>query len=513
MTTRRRLLGAAWTGSALAAIGGPARAAEPRQGGTLTVATAGEPTTLDPMLTTADLVGAITQHVFETLYTFGTGLTIVPLLAVDLPEVSDGGKTLLIRLRQGVRFHDGSVMTSADVVASLQRWKQVADRGKTAWALFTSLTAPDAHTIEIRLTEPSAPLLALLALNNNAAAIMPASNQAIPMARAIGTGPFMLKERRPDQFIVLARFPDYTARDNAPDGYGGRRVAYLDEIRFVPVPDPNTRIEGALSGQFDFADSLPVAALNRLRGQKAVEPVLLKNFGYPVFSINNKQGLLTNVTLRQALLAAVNNEDMLKAAFGSTEIYTLDASLYPEGMRFHSKAGTDAYNQNNPAKARQLAAQAGYKGQPIRLLTTTQFDYYYNMALVGTEAWTNAGFNIDMQVVDWGTLLSRRNNPSLYEMCTVGAPFLAEPSLTFTAGAERPGWWSSPAKDRIVGAFNAEMDAEKRRAMFDDVQRLIYTEVPYIKVGDYNVVRAQSKRLHGVAPGSWSFFWGAWVDS
>jgi len=163
--------------------------------------------------------------------------------------------------------------------------------------------------------------------------------------------------------------------------------------------------------------------------------------------------------------------------------------MYPPGLRFHSTAGAEAYNQKNPARARQLAAEAGYKGEPVRLLTTQVFEHFYNMALVGTEQWKKAGFNIDMQVMDWGTLLARRNNPALYEMSTVGAPFLAEPSLTFTAGSERPGFWSSEAKDRIVGAFNAEMDMAKRTAMWPDVQRLIYTEVPFIKVGDQGAVR------------------------
>jgi len=110
-------------------------AQEPKRGGIITVATVGEPTTLDPMQTTADLVGGIMQHVFETLYTFGDGLTIVPLLAETDAVVGEGGLSLTIKLRQGVRFHDGSVMTANDVLASLTRWRQVADRGKTGLGL------------------------------------------------------------------------------------------------------------------------------------------------------------------------------------------------------------------------------------------------------------------------------------------------------------------------------------------------------------------------------------------
>ena len=216
--------------------------------------------------------------------------------------------------------------------------------------------------------------------------------------------------------------------------------------------------------------------------------------------------------MRQAMLAALDMDEIMKAAFGIPELYAVRGSMYPPGMRFHSPAGAEAYNQKNPAKARQLAAEAGYKGEPIRLLTTQVFEHYYNMALVATEQWKKAGFNIDMQVMDWGTLLARRNNPALYELSTVGAPFLAEPSLIFTAGGERPGFWNSEAKGRIVGAFNAEMDADKRTAMWPEVQRLIYTEVPYIKVGDQGAVRAVSKQLKGVKPGAWAYFWEAWVE-
>ncbi len=508
----RRLAGLFVMAGLLAAAPHAQPQAQPKPGGTITVATVGEPTTLDPMVTTADLVGGIMQHVFETLYTFGDGLTIVPLLAARDAEIGDGGRKLTIPLRQGVKFHDGSVMTSADVIASMNRWRDVSDRGKTGWSYITSATAPDAHTVVLTLKDPYAPLLALLSLNNNAMAVTPASNQAAPMTRFIGTGPYMLKERRADQWVILQRFADYTARTDPKNGYGGKRTAYIEEIRYVPVPDPNTRVEGMLSGQFDYSESLPNASLSRLRGQSKVEPYLMKDFGYPVFSLNNKAGLLSNMKMRQAMLAALDMEEILKAAFGTAELYAARGSLYPPGLRFHSMEGAEAYNQKNPAKARQLAAEAGYKGEPIRLLTTTQFDFYYNMALVATEQWKKAGFNIDMQVLDWATLLARRNNPALYEMSTVGAPFLAEPSLTFTAGSERPGFWSSEAKDRIVGAFNAEMDMAKRTAMWPEVQKLIYTEVPYIKVGDQGTLRATSSRLKGIQPGAWSYFWDAWVE-
>ena len=90
--------------------------------GVMTVATIGEPPSLDPMSTTADLVGTITQHVFETLYAFDANWTLKPLLAAGEPVVTDEGKVWTIPLRSGVKFHDGSAMGGEDVLASVKRW-------------------------------------------------------------------------------------------------------------------------------------------------------------------------------------------------------------------------------------------------------------------------------------------------------------------------------------------------------------------------------------------------------
>jgi peptide/nickel transport system substrate-binding protein len=208
-----------------------------KAGGVLNIATIGEPPTLDPMASTADLVGIISQHIFETLYTFGDGWKLSPLLAAELPAITDGGKTYTIKLRQGVTFHDGSAMTSADVVASLKRWGEIAVRGKQAAAQIDSIAATGNDTVVIKLKEPFAPLLALLALNNSAAVIMPAAKQPAQLTEFVGTGPYKFKERQPDRYVLLTKNDKYASRSGNADFYGGARKPYLDELRFVPVPN------------------------------------------------------------------------------------------------------------------------------------------------------------------------------------------------------------------------------------------------------------------------------------
>jgi peptide/nickel transport system substrate-binding protein len=493
----------------------PAQAwAEPQKGGVVDVATVGEPPTLDPMASTADLVGIITQHIFETLYTFGKDWAITPLLAADMPQISADGLTYTIPLRTGVKFHDGSDMDSADVLASIQRWEKIATRGKQAAEVIASVEAPDANTVKITLKKPYAPLLSLLAFNNAACIIIPSENAGEdPMTKFIGTGPYMLKDRKPDQYIQLARFDGYKSRDGESDFYGGARKQYLDEIRFVPVPDPNTRVEGAVAGQFAYADALPVEAYEKLSGGKD-KPVILKPFGWPVFVMNTKEGLNSDIKIRKAIQAALAPNDMLTAAFGSTDFFAVDGSMYPEGFAWHSDAGIEPYKADGDTeKAAALLKEAGYDGsKPLRILTSRQYEFHYKMAQVAQAYLQQAGFKVELDVVEWATLTKNRQDPKLWDIYITHSPFLPEPSLNGFMSDTTPGWWSTDAKHKAVEAFNAESDPAKRAKLYEDVQKVIYDEAPIYKVGDFNALAAQSPELKGMTPAPWPFFWNAYLE-
>ncbi|MFS8050348.1 ABC transporter substrate-binding protein [Rhizobium sp. BR 314] len=483
-----------------------------QKGGVITVATVGEPPTLDPMVSTADLVGIVSQHIFETLYTFDANWKPTPLLASALPEISGDGKTYVIKLRQGVKFHDGSEMTAKDVVASLERWTKLASRGKQTATMIQKIEAVDSLTVKITLSAPYAPLVSLLAFNNSAAIILPASKQAEPLTEFIGTGPYKLKERKPDQYIQLERFAGYQSPSGDSNGYGGARHQYLDEIRFVPVPDANTRIEAAISGQYDYVDSIPVESYDRIKASAASEPVMLKPFGMALFVLNSGEGITKNKALRQAVQAALGDEDMMTAAFGSKDFYSADGALYPKGFAWNTQDGVEGhYNVGDPAKAGELLKQAGYKGEPLRILTSRQYEFHYKMAQVAAEYLKAAGFTVDLQVVDWATLTQRRSDPKLWDIYITHSPFLPEPSLIGMLSTSAPGHWDTPDRAKVVNPFNAESDPQKRVALWADVQKVIMDEVPFIKVGDFNAVSAKSKKVDGVAPAPWPYFWNASV--
>ncbi|MGN7292482.1 ABC transporter substrate-binding protein [Rhizobium sp. SAFR-030] len=496
--------------AATALIIAPSLTLAAEKGGVINVATIGEPPTLDPMASTADLVGIVTQHMFETLYTFDKNWKTVPLLAEAMPEISADGKTYTIKLRNGIKFHDRSDMASDDVVASLNRWVKVASRGKQAAAFLDKVTATDPSTVTITLKQPYAPLVSLLAFNNSAAIILPSEKQDEPMKDFIGTGPYMLKERKADQYIQLTRFDGYTPRSGESDGYGGARHQYLDEIRFVPVPDANTRVEAAISGQYDYIDSIPVESFEKVKASSAVEPLVLKPFGYPVFVFNTAEGVAKDVAIRKAIRQALSMEDMMAAAFGSTDFYALDGNIYPKNFVWSTDAGVEgSYNLADPEGAAAAAKAAGYDGKPIRILTSRQYEFHYKMAQVAAEYLKLAGFTVDMQVVDWATLTQRRADKGLWDIYITHSPFLPEPALIGSLAPTSPGWWDTPLRKQTVEAFSAEPDADKRVALWADVQKAMYAEIPYMKIGDFNAVSAKSKKVEGVEPAPWPYFWNA----
>lgn len=495
-------------GTALVSIGAQAQTLSKSP---LNLAMIGEPPSLDPMASTADLVTTIMQHVYEPLYTFDANSKIIPMLAESLPKVSADGKRYSITLRKGVQLHNGRELNAEDVLASLKRWMEMSPRGNSVSKEVADLSVNGSHGIEITLKGPYAPLLSLMAMPSGMAAIMAKESIAKPLKEFVGTGPYKFKERRPDQYVLLTRFDQYAARTEAPSGYGGKKTAIADELRFLPVPNANTRVEGSLAGQYHFADLLPTEALGRLEksGGKTV-PILTPSFGFPYLVFNTKDGVMASQVVRKAVQTSFGQGEMLAAGFGDTRFFTVEPNHFPKGTPFYSAAGAALYNERDANKAKGQAVTAGYKGETLRILTSRQFDFHYNMALIMAEQLKRAGFKVELNVVDWATLIQRRNDPKLWDIYITHSGLFPEPMMSPPQlGEGAPGWWSTPAKQSALAALNQETNPAKRGALWGAVQQVIYDEVPYINVGKFSSLSAISPALQGYIPSTWPFFWNA----
>lgn len=483
----------------------------PQAGGELYIASDEAPPTLDPHRSGVTATTVVALHIYEGLYTMNAKDQPIPMLA-EGADLSADGKVYSIRLRKGIKFHNGKEMTAEDVVASLKRWGQVAGSGKTFFKNVASLEAVDAHTVRLTVTQPSGVILTSLGTPNQAAAILPKEivDGADPkegIKEYIGTGPYRFVEHIPDQHLKLTRFDGYQPVDAAADGLGGKKVAYADALYFVTVTDPSIRVAGTETGQYQFADFIPSDEYPRLKDSTKLDAVVTPARGWDADVFNLKGGIMTTQKIRQAWLAALDVEEV-SASQGQMEFYRFDPSIILKETAYHSTRGADLYNQKNPARARQLLQEAGYSGTPIRWMVSTSKQ---NFALAAKQQLEAAGFVIDLQVMEWATVVQRRSNPELWDVFSTGYTMRPEPTdMAFLSCSGLPGWCDQNVQDLVL-KIRVESDFTKRFALWEEIQTAFYDQVPIVKYGDYGNLRVKSTQLEGYANHAFPFFWNTWL--
>jgi peptide/nickel transport system substrate-binding protein len=221
--------------------------------------------------------------------------------------------------------------------------------------------------------------------------------------------------------------------------------------------------------------------------------------------MNTKKGVFSNMALRRAVQAAINCSDALSAAYSDKSLWKLEGSIYPEGTAWFDSAAP-GYNLGNSDKAASLLKQAGYNGEPLRVLTSVQYDYQYKIAQVAQANLTDAGFKIDLQVTDWATILQRRQKEDQWDAFVTGHGVVPEPSSITVFNPSYPGWWDTPDKHLALEAFVTESDPAKRVPLWAKLQALFYSEVPTVKLGAGYTTYGASRKITGYYPGIWPYF-------
>ena len=485
----------------------------PRMGGVLKVASIGEPPTLDIAMSTAVIVYEIMWHVNESLFTYDKAFSPIPLLA-ESHAIGDKGLRHTIALRRSVKFHNGKEMTAADVVPSLKRWGQIASVGKLLWKNVEAIEAKDPYTVAIMLKQPSASFL--FGLSEPHAAIYPKESLEAagdgPLKEFIGTGPYRFVEHRPDRHIKLTRFKDYAARTDPPNGFGGKRTAWLDEIHFLAVPDTAVRLAGVETGEYHHAMFIKQDAYERIKALPALEPRIVKPRGWAAAIMNHKAGLMTSKKMRQAFQAALDMEPIMAGAMGHKDFYRLDPGLFFPEQPWHTTTSAALYNQRDKDKARRLLKEAGYTGQKLRWATTKEYEFMYKSALVASQQLQEVGIPVDLQVLDWAGLNARAEKPELWDVASTGLTMAADPASHASLRCTFWGGWCHEEKERLVVELRAESDPKKRKAIVERIQTVFYDEVGHVKLGDYFTLDMARRELRGdfrTAPRL--YFWNSWL--
>lgn len=445
-------------------------------GGDLEVGTL--PAMIDPMATTMRAAGLVAANVCEGLFASTSNLGYKEGLLESWEY--DGDVTYVFTLRSDVTFQDGSPLTAGDVVASLERYAGSA-LGAPFGGLVSGIEATDDVEVTLTLAAPSGAIPALLATPDTAAYIMSAESiEGHPASDALQTlmctGPYKLDSYTPDQSAVLSRYDDYAARSDESDGSAGEKTAWVDTITFLPS-NPSNALNLLRTGGLDVQSQFPLDQVTSVTGN--VKSVAIPDGSFPLLQMNTQAGAMSDQTLRQAALAAIDAGQVMAATAPSDDYYTLDSSLMPEGSPWYSTEGADQYNQADPVRSKELQAEAGYAGEPLTLLYRADETW----APVAIEQLKSAGFNIDAQVVDTATLSSRRADPSQWDFFVTGGTSYGDPLTVGFMNKDFPGWWNTPEKQELMAELAAGATQEDRLAVWNELQALIYEQVPFIRFG------------------------------
>jgi peptide/nickel transport system substrate-binding protein len=432
--------------------------------------------------------------------------------------VSPDGLVYTFKLRTGVKFHNGKTMTSEDVKASLDRYKRIAIR-RDLLAPVAAVEAPDAATVVIRLSRVQPLFLEDLSQQISPMSIYPAEDAATEANKnsRIGTGPFRFVEWIADRHIVLDRFAEYAADTRAPgtDGYGGRKQALVDRVVLRFIPEPSAMMAALETGEIQVAETVPTASKATLEKNPNIALIAVKPAMQHMVYVNPTKAPFDKLEVRRALQVALDIPEIM--AIAHEDNYTLNPGLMWPGRPNYSDAGKEFYNVNDPARAKKLLADAGYKGEEIVLTTSSDFKWMVDGATVMAEQMRAVGFTVRMVVSDWPTHTKIRNDRNGYHLSHSGKFFnqwIDAPAtyLQEWSGDKPAHFTPDPVLTGLVGQMRSLPTFGERKAAFDKAQHHFFEQVIALTLGDRGQLQATRRNVKGFRPSVTMRFWNVTVE-
>ncbi len=501
----------------------PALAQAP-QAKVLRVAPSADLTQLDPVFGSIVITRIYGLMVYETLFAWDSKLVAKPQMVSSWSTAPDG-LSWRFTLRPGLKFHDGQAVTTADVIPSLQRWMKRDVVGQNLAKSLAGITAVDADTFEIRLSKPYPGMLFALGSGiGQIPIIMRAADLTgdpdKPVTTAIGSGPFRFNKqaRIVGALSVFDKNTDYIPREEAPDGLSGGRRVKVDRVEWKVIPDAATAAAAMQAGEIDLWEQPSLDLLSTIKRDRNIRIVKLTDLAnQTMLRPNSLYPPFNDPRARLALAYLVNQPDIMAAGFGDKENWQECRGYFICGGPYGTEAGTEAIRPNI-AKARELLAQAGYKGETLVFPSTREIAWIGLMAEVVADEMKQAGMNVDLVWGDWGTTAGRQRNKSApdkggWNLFATGAsgPTMHSPLTNIGTnmscdGQNFPGWPCDEASETLRQAFLDADDAHKAAAL-DKLHRHLAEVQPYIVMGQYKQPVALRSNVSGFLESPVILYW------
>jgi peptide/nickel transport system substrate-binding protein len=479
---------------------------------TLVMLIESSPTNLDPRVGLDGQSERIDNLIFDDLLERDEHLNVKPGLA-DKWEIPDP-LTYVFHLHPGVKFHNGTALTSRDVKWTFDSLLggKIRSTKSAAYRLVDHIDAPDDLTVIFHLKQPFATLL--WNLSDGAIGIVPYGTLSEMSDHPIGSGPFRFVSAEPDKEVVLER----------NDNYWGEK-ARLDRVRFAVVPDMTTRALELRKGSADIAiNSLTPDMVVTLEQEPRLAILRGPGTVLQYMGFNYRDPILKDVRVRQALAYAIDRRPMLEYLWRG--FAQPAASILPPQSWAYS-ADVPVYNYA-PERAQQLLDAAGYPaiaGVRFHLTMKTSTDENTRlMVAVLQQQLRQVQIQLDVRTYEFGTFFAdiSRGAFQFYSLRWIGGnedPDIFEyafHSSKFTPNGANRSFYSNPKVDALIDQARSELDQEKRKQLYAQLQRILAEDLPSINLWYLDNVLVHSQRVTGLSlnpPGNYDFLRTAQIAS
>jgi peptide/nickel transport system substrate-binding protein len=463
--------------------------------GTLYVALEAEPPELDPNLSSAYVDRQVMASIFDKLVDLNEDGEIVPMLAKSY-DVSGDGLTYTFRLREGVKFHDGTAFNAEAVKFNLDRYRKKDSVRSTEVEPIKSVEVVNPMTVRVTLKQPFAPFLAVL---TDRAGIM-ASPKAIKQSggrisnNPVGTGPFKFVERVRGDHITVEKNPDYWKKG----------FPKLDRIVYRGIEDENVQLQNLRSGELDLIDSIPFVEFRDLQQSGDYRVSIEPGLGYQGIWLNVTQPPFDNKALRQAVYRLVDREAIVKAVLRNVGGEAGNSPFSTQTFAYSKES--DSYPPRSVEEAKALLRKAG---KPGGLSFTLKLDPSPTSQQLGQVIQNNlksAGIDVKLEQEEFGTLLDDSTNGN-FQALFLGWSGRIDPDLniydfTVTNGDFNDAGYSNPKVDRLLNEARRVSDKERRKDLYSQVMEILHEDVPYVYLYHNNSTTdfAMQRTVQGFEP-------------
>jgi len=464
----------------------------------------------------------IAMNIFETLMTRDENNNPITDLAESYVESPDR-LTYTFKIRQGVKFHNGKPMTSADVLASFDRYNKLGlERGM--FKNVASWDAPDASSFVIHMKQAQPTFIEQISSFSVPIIVIPAELKDDPamQLRIVGTGPWQLVDFTPGSQVKLKRYDGYTPNTKYEErtGFGGYKQACFDTVVFRIVTEPGTRVAGLKTGELQGVEDLPTKSLEDLKKDKNVTVVPLPNWWIQIAVPSISAPPTDNLLVRKAIQAALDMDEIMDAATDGN--YKLNVGFQYPNQPSYTDAGKETYNIKNPELAKKYLKEAGYNGEPLILLTNKDYTSMYNAALVMSEQLKAVGINAELLVLDWPASIQKQEKevegwnffftgygtqPALGPLATM--KFFAPPT---NIGSHPKDNVADPDLLAPFSDMVNQPKPEDRQAAYAKMQKIILDKAYALPFGSLTKVQATRANVKGFKPFRIPRFSNVWIE-